>query len=347
MTTSSLALLLHPSANRVYAEASVALTAAELTILGERVLDGRLTAPTPEVIAGVPYLVFEVADLTDRDLRHLANVSTAYAIFEREGDLLRPLTLTRLDQHDDDLLSTLKYSGKTNETFTKLLLNVTVLASAAADRMLDQRLRVLDPLCGRGTTLNQALMYGWDAAGIDVDSKDFDAYAAFLRYWLEHKRLKHTLAKHPVRHEGKRRATRLEATFARDKSALRSGAAQRVEVVHADTLRAGEFFRPRSFDVVVADAPYGVQHGSRSTSGGLARGPVDLVAEALPVWIPLLRRGGAIGIAWNTKVASRDRLAELLRDADLEVVEASGYLDLEHRVDQAIVRDVVVARRPT
>ena len=51
--------------------------------------------------------------------------------------------------------------------------------------MLDRRLVVLDPLCGRGTTLNQALMYGYDAIGIDTDGKDFDIYSAFIRTWLQ------------------------------------------------------------------------------------------------------------------------------------------------------------------
>ena len=58
--------------------------------------------------------------------------------------------------------------------------------------MLTDRLRILDPLCGRGTTLNQVLMYGWHAAGLDVDTADFDTYAAFLPRWLKDKRLKHT-----------------------------------------------------------------------------------------------------------------------------------------------------------
>ena len=60
-------------------------------------------------------------------------------------------------------------------------------------------------------TLQQAVSWITGAGGMAV-------IAHPGRYWLEHKRLKHTLAKHPVRHEGKRRATRLEATFARDKA---------------------------------------------------------------------------------------------------------------------------------
>ena len=48
------------------------------------------------------------------------------ALFERDGDALRPVELPRRDRFDDDLLTILKYPGKTNELFTKLLLNVTV-----------------------------------------------------------------------------------------------------------------------------------------------------------------------------------------------------------------------------
>lgn len=340
-----LALLLHPSANRVYAEASIALTQAELAIVGAAVLDGRLHDVAAESLGGVPALTFAVDALTERDVRHLANVSTAYALFAREGELLRPVVLHRLDRHDDDLLTVLKYAGKTNETFTKLLLNVTVMASAAAPRMLDDRLRVLDPLCGRGTTLNQALMYGWDAAGIDLDRKDVDAYAAFLRTWLKRKRLKHTVEAHPVRHAGQAPAHRVEAAFAADKDAFRSGDRQRVDVVHADTVRAGEFFRPGSFDVVVTDAPYGVQHGSRSAGAGLSRGPLGLLADAVPGWVRLLAPGGAVGIAWNTHVASRPDLVAVLADAGLEVVDDPAYAALRHRVDQSIDRDIVVGRR--
>src|SRR5690349_22192213 len=43
-------------------------------------------------------------------------------------------------------------------------------------------------LCGRGTTLNQVLMYGWHASGVERDAQDFDAYAAFLPRWLKEDR---------------------------------------------------------------------------------------------------------------------------------------------------------------
>lgn len=339
------AVLLWPSANRVYAQASVELGIAELEILSAALGD-RFADVGSEQIAGVSYLTFAADELDDRTAAYVANLSTTYALFDIVGDLLRPVGGTRLDRYDDDLLTVLKYPGKTNETFTKLMLNVTLLASSAAGDLLDRRLRVLDPLCGRGTTLNQALMYGYDACGIDLDAKDFEAYAGFLTTWLKRKRLKHRLRVHPVRHSGQEPARRLEVTLAPTREAYESGGVQHVDVVHADTLRCGEFFKPRSFDAIVTDAPYGVQHGSRTPGAGLSRAPLDLLAEAAPEWAELLRPGGALGISWNTHVATRAQLEGILVNAGLEPIASAPYLRMRHRVDQAIDRDLVVATRP-
>lgn len=52
-----------------------------------------------------------------------------------------------------------------------------------------------------------------------------------------------------------------------------------------------------------------------------------------------------MGLAWNIRVAPRARVAELLTAAGLTVLSGPGYDDLQHRVDRAITRDVIVARR--
>jgi SAM-dependent methyltransferase len=338
---SSYALLVSPSANRVYARSAPALTVAELGALAETVLDARITDARAEEVAGVEYVTFE-GDLDDHALAHIANVSTAFALFERvSAESFRPVALRRLDCLDDDLLSILKYPGKTNELFTKLLLNVTVLASAAAPRMLTDRLRVLDPLCGRGTTLNQALMYGWHAAGVDVDGADFDAYAAFLSRWLKDKRLKHTAATAKLRREGRTLGRRLDVELATSKQAWAAGDTITLSMALTDTREAAEVFRAASFDAVVADAPYGVQHGSRS-GAGLQRRPLELLEEALPGWTRLLRLGGAVGIAVNVRTCPRDDALALLARAGLEPRDTPAYRGFEHRVDRSILRDIVV-----
>jgi len=341
------AMLMLPSANRVYAGASVELLRAELAVFSDAVLGGALSAAAPTELGGVSYLEFEAGRLSPRAASFLANVSGCYALFEVTGGLLRPVDLQRLDHYDDDLITIQKYPGKTNEQFTKLLLNVTLMASAFASQMLDRKLSVLDPLCGRGTTLNQALMYGYDAAGVDLDQKDFDAYTTFIKTWLKRKRIKHKADYDgPVRREGKTVGRRLQVSLAASRDEYRDGQTQRLDVVCADTTKAGEFFKPATFDLIVTDAPYGVQHGSRSSAAGLGRRPQALLAAAVPAWAKLLRPGGAAGVAWNTLVASRDETASILSDAGLELVESGPYEQLRHRVDQGIVRDIVVARKP-
>jgi SAM-dependent methyltransferase len=330
-------MLLLPAANRVYTQASWELARSELGVFNHAVLGGRLHDVEPCEIGGVPYVGFSATGLTSRDAAFLANLSSAHALFQVHGPLLEPVELRPLDRFDDDLLTIQRYPGKTNERFTRLLLNVTILASSFRGELLDRRLRVLDPLCGRGTTLNQALMYGFDAAGIDLDGRDFEAYVQFIRTWLQHKRIKHRAEVATVRRDRRAVGRRLQVT-------LTAGGIE-IAFVNADTCQGLEFFRPRSFDVLVADLPYGVQHGSRA-GGDLSRQPLELVARALPVWLELLRPGGALGLAWNTHVATREALSGAVAAAGLEVEDAEPYLGFRHRVDQAIVRDVLVARRP-
>ena len=323
------ALLIAPSTNRVYAEASLALTVAEL-----RIFSTRLAHPVTELgevkLGGVRYIGF-TADLSAADLDLVSNLSTGYALFEQVGELLRPVELTPLANFDDDLITIPKYSGKTNELFTRLLLNVTVLAST---RDLRTPLTVLDPLAGRATTLNQALVYGYSGLGIELDGKDVEIYASFLKTYLQRKRIKHRSEFNPVRRDRKIVARRFDATIGE----------QSLTLLHADTTRARDFFKPQCTDVIVADAPYGVAHGAKA-DGSLARSPLALLSAATPVWAQLLRPGGAIGLAFNTHTAKRAEVAEILVGSGLTVLDGPGYDDLEHRVDQAILRDVIVARR--
>ncbi len=335
------ALLVSPSANRVYAEAAAALTRAELGVISERMLGGALAEVRPERMGSVEYLVFRAERLGDRGRLALSNLSTAFALFEREGGRLIPLELRRLDRFDSDLLTIQRYAGKTNESFTKLLLNVTLASSEFAPELGSRVFKVLDPLCGRGTTLDQALMYGFDAAGVELDRKDFDAYAAFIQRWVKDKRLKHRAQLGPVKGP-----PRLALDIGLDRESFKEGKALHLAVVNASTLETTQVFPPRSFDLLVTDAPYGVQHGSTPARGKLSRSPLELVAEAAPIWRDALRPGGAMGIAWNVHVARREAVVGALAKAGLEPCDGPAYRGFEHRVDQAILRDVVIARRP-
>jgi hypothetical protein len=74
----------------------------------------------------------------------------------------------------------------------------------------------------------------------------------------------------------------------------------------------------------------------------MSRRPLELLERAIPQWLTLLRDGGAIGLSWNTKVAKRELAEDILLAYGLELAD---HLPLEHRVDQGIERDVIVARK--
>lgn len=328
-------ILLAPSANRVYADQAARLTGAELAILL------RQEAPLERVtLAGVDYLALTTDD--PGDLAPLGFGSAALALYRRDGDHLLPLPLERPDAFDDDLVTIPKYSGKTNEQFTRLLINVTLAARPAAQAERPRRPSILDPLCGRGTTLSTGLTLGYDVNGVELDAASFEAYAAFLRTYLRRKRIKHSLEVNPVRRDGRHLGSRLEATVT-----IRPDRQFKITVFSGDTRQSAVLYGKRRFDAVITDAPYGVAHGSHSGPRSRDRSAATLLAEAIPVWSEQLRPGGALGLAWNTYGLSRPDLTAIATGAGLTPVDHGPYAELGHRVDSSIHRDVFVAVKPS
>ncbi|HYP44826.1 MAG TPA: site-specific DNA-methyltransferase [Propionibacteriaceae bacterium] len=332
-------ILLAPSSNRVYAGSADRLVAAELAIL---LHSGEGTAPQiePVTLAGVRYLRLGVPELDEAAHAGLARLSALFAVFRRDGEQLVPVTVSPPDLFDDDLVTIPKYPGKTNEQFTRLLLNVTLAAvtrpAAGSGRA------VLDPLCGRGTILSSGLTLGHDVAGVEADVKAVEAYAAFLKTYLRRHRYKHTATMSPVRREGKSLGRRLDVEVSPDGTR-----ALKLTVFTGDTRQSAELYGKRTFDAVVTDAPYGVVHGShtdvRGTSGKRDRSPAGLIGDALPVWAGQLKPGGALGLSWNTFGLTRERLTEMATDAGLVPCLDGPWLSFGHRVDSAISRDLFVA----
>jgi tRNA G10 N-methylase Trm11 len=264
--------------------------------------------------------------------------SSAYALFERTGTALQPVVLDRPDRFDDDLVSIPKYPGKTNEQFTRLMINVTT--AAVWDRDASKTITVLDPMCGRGTTLSTAWTLGHHAAGVESDAKAVELYTAFLKTYLRRKRYKHTVDTSPVRRDGKSLGKRLDATVRPDPA----DEPLTLSVFTGDTRQSAALWGKRRFDVIVCDAPYGVVHQS-SGAGGRERSPADLLAESLRVWVSQLTAGGAIGLSWNTLGLNRERLAEMLAAAGAQPLDHGPWLQFGHRVDSSIHRDLIVAVR--
>lgn len=329
-------ILRTPSANRVYAGEAGPLTAAEL----------ELTAPFASGIgqaevAGIDYLAFEAEPPTAGQLEVLSRQSASFALFESQGELLRPVALPTPLKLDDDLVTIPKYQGKTNEQFTQLLLNVTL---SAVTREPTGPRQILDPLAGRGTTLSTALLLGHDAFGVEGDAKAFQQLASFYTTYLRRKRIRHTAAVTPVRRDGTSVGKRFDAELEA------AGGTLRVTAFTGDTRTSAQLFGRKRFDAIVTDAPYGVIHGSttdvRGVSGRRDRSPAGLLREAIPVWAGQLMHGGALGLSWNTFGLARADLAGMLTDAGLVVREGGAWEHFSHRVDSAIHRDLIVAGKP-
>ena len=331
----SYALLVRPAANRVFGGDAAALLTSALRVVDRVAHGGRLDDIATATIAGIEYVTFDAdAELDERTTTMLGTLSSTYALYGREGDLLRPVPASPLDRYDDDLVTTQRYVGKTNETFTRLLVNVALAVAPPSTHP-----RILDPLCGRGTTLHHALLLGGDALGIDLDAKDTEAYATFLKTWLQEKRIKHQLDATAGRR-------RFRVTIGR-KGAAASDERQLVDVATADTTEAPTLFGKATVDAIATDLPYGVQHGARSGAAAtLSRRPSDLLVEALPAWRAVLRPGGGMALSWNTRVLPRDALVAIVVDAGFELPELGDDVAFSHRVDRTITRDVVIARRP-
>jgi hypothetical protein len=333
-------ILLAPSANRVYASEAKRLVAAELQImLGAH----DHPAIRPVTVAGIGYLALAMESLDDRTGRALGRLSGFYAAFERTQNRLLPIEVRNGDLFDDDFVTIPKYPGKTNEQFTRLLINVTL---ASVRRPTGGQIVILDPLCGRGTTLSTAMMLGCNAAGVEAELKAVEAYATYLRTYMRRKRLKHSVEVSPVRREGKIIGKRLDAEV------IPAGQERSVglTVFSGDTRQSAALFGKRKFDAVLADAPYGVVHGSqtdvRGASGKRDRSVAGLISEALPVWAGQLKTGGAVGLSWNAIGLRRAQLLEFLAGAGLEPLDFGPYREFEHRVDSSIRRDIVVAVKP-
>jgi hypothetical protein len=335
----SYSLLLSPSSNRVFTASAPRLAVAELSLLNDVALGGRLS----QIEHGRPYgadaVTFTATEPLDRaGLAVVSTMSAAFVLFEHsDGSLLKPIVGESLERWSDDLITIQRYPGKTNEQFTRLLVNLALGATKGSAPFTGTRTRVFDPLCGRGTTLNQAVLLGHDAVGIDVESVDVDHYITFFTTWLKDKR-----AKHRVKAVGKKTTF----DFSADKDAERSGVTQQVVVVAGDTTTAVQHIGKASCDALVADLPYGVQHTGRA-AGVVRRSPIDVLVAGLPVWRSVLRPGSAMALAFNRKTLTRSALESAVVAAGFVVVESSlGPDAFVHRVDQSIDRDVVVARRP-
>ena len=115
----TLYILPHPGENAVFFESSETLALAELSLCAQSL--GALPASVrAESLGNLRYYALDLpAEPSPDALLRLSRLSSAYALFEKTGDLLRPLPVDRRRVFGEDLSTILKYIGKTNPVFTR------------------------------------------------------------------------------------------------------------------------------------------------------------------------------------------------------------------------------------
>ncbi len=339
-------ILQNPGHNRVYYEQSEKLALAELGI-ASRLLETPCLSIESEVLAGVRYLKLETEkELSYRDFSIISNLSFVFALYRREGDFLYPLQREISEYLPEKLSSIQRYHGKTNELFTRMMISVAWLSS---DFYAKENIKFLDPVSGRGTGLFEAAMRGMNAYGIEKDNKSVNEGAAFFKTFLKKEHFKYNYQLRPVAGKSKKEAIMMhDFCYAKNKEDFADKTKQKcLGMVSGDTLNASSYFKENYFHLIAGDLPYGIVHANkdRNQKSKNTRNPIELMEQCLPEWHKVLKSGACVAVAWNSFLLPYKRMLDLFTEAGFVGLTDEPYLQFEHRVDQSIKRNVLVARK--
>lgn len=330
------AFLLYPHANVRYRQSLLQLAAQELAMTLTAL--GREAEVTPKEMGGATFLTFEAAKLTERDMRMLSQLASVYMLFSMEDGRLTPIARTHPNYVGEDLPALLKYKGKTNEMFTDTMLTMALAASAFMP-VHDSQLVVCDPMAGRGTTLMLALRRGYHGVGLEIGKADVKEAADYMTRYLEFHRIKYKRTDSALTVRGQVGGRENKFVFSDSAEHFKAGDTRTLRLICGDTREAAALLKPNSVHLMVTDAPYGVQKGTAGRQDSIG----GTIAAALPGWFDVLKSGGVLAMSFNTHVTRREGLVRLFEKAGFEIVQTAN---LEHWVEQAISRDVILARKP-
>ena len=330
------AFLLYPHANIRYRQSLLQLAVQELSMTLSAL--GREAEVVPQKMGGAMFLTFEAAKLTERDMRMLSQLASVYMLFEMEDGKLTTLERTHPNYVGVDLPALLKYKGKTNEMFTDTMLTMALAASAFMP-VHDSQLVVCDPMAGRGTTLMLALRRGYHGVGIEISKADVKEAADYMTRYLEFHRIKYKRTDSALTVRGQVGGRENKFVFSDSAEHFKDGDTRTLRLICGDTREAEALLKPNSVHLMVTDAPYGVQKGTAGRQDSIG----GTIAAALPGWFDVLKSGGVLAMSFNTHVTRREGLVRLFEKAGFEIVQTAN---LEHWVEQAISRDVILARKP-
>ncbi|MFK7918929.1 MAG: TRM11 family methyltransferase [Ilumatobacter sp.] len=327
-------LYLETDLNRVFTQSVGPVAAAELDVVLAHALDAANTEIELVAQGRTSFLRFDHGGEQPALAAAVARLCASAALFvEHSPASLEPVVLDEALLFGTDVVTTQRYKGKTSERLTRLMLNLALSASATKARTEPA---VLDPMCGRGTTLNWSLLYGIRSTGMDVDRHALDEYAVFLQQWAQGHRLPHRLQRYKKQDSEHRH---FDFAVAGDRKALEAKTVPDIRTFNAPADSTS--IAPGRHSMLVSDLPYGVQHRAR-TGNNEATSVLDLVEQLSAHWPDWLLPGASVVLSWNVRSLAVDDMLTTLRSASFSDVATRGF---GHQVDRTITRDVVVARR--
>ena len=330
------AFLLYPHQNVRYRQSLLTIAAAELSMTLAAL--GRGGEVRPVEMGGAAFLTFDCDHLTQRDVRMLSELASVYVMFTMEDAQMVPMESAHPNYIGEDLPALLKYKGKTNEMFTDAMITMA-LASSAFMPVHDSQLIVCDPMAGRGTTMMLALRRGYHGVGIEIGKADVKECCDYITRYLEYHRIKHKRSETSLTVRGKCGGRETKFVLSDTAEHFKDGDTRTLRMICGDTRDAAALLKPQSVHLMVTDIPYGVQKGTAGRQDSIG----GTLAAALPGWQEALKPGGALAMSFNTYVTRRADLVRLCERAGLEVIDTPP---LEHWVEQAVSRDVILARKP-
>lgn len=262
----------------------------------------------------------QIAQICPRLLR----LSFVQGVFESKGGTLTPIDLDPGFLYPAELVYGQKYQGKTNELVTQLAINVGLnyLDSAPTDKI-----NLLDPMAGRGTTLLWAARYGMDSRGIEIDGKSAELFYSHVKKQCKLQKIKHKVTSGQLGKDQKNKSGKFNRFTLGNESMM---------MVHGDSRKAHELTQGKRYHLLVADLPYGVQHLAEGV-----RNPLNMLKDCAPQWVDCMKKGGIAVLIHNRYQPKTPDLAKLFIDNGLTRVEV-GF---PHRMSESIVRDLLVLRK--
>ena len=341
-------LLQDPSHLSAYLTNAYEVAVSELRVV-QQSINQTLSQVRRLQLGNIQYIAFDTPqELTPDELTLLSQLSFTFALYklvpQGEEALLLPLIRPHYEQLAPKLSTLLKYSGKTNHLFTRMMINV---ARATSSFNAQNTLTLLDPIAGRGTTLYEAAILGYNTVGVEIEKKSVHDINIYFKKFLEKEKIKHSIDRRRITGTNKENAVQgIQVDYAltkaqfKDKSLCKS-----LTIINGNTTQTHRYLKAGSVHLIVGDLPYGILHANTGNKKdhSFTRNSIELLEASLPAYYKVLKTGGTLVLALNTLITSKREVQSLLVKNGFILHDQAPYSEFEHRVDQSIKRDIVVA----